>query len=76
MMHEWWFSHGYGIGPLGALIVAILLLLPVWRICEKAGYPGIVALLVLIPGVNLVFLYWLAFSDWPSLRKRDQVSGA
>jgi hypothetical protein len=76
MMHEWWFSYGFGIGPFGALIIAIVALVPFWRICEKAGYPGIVALLVFIPGVNLVFLYWLAFSDWPSLRKRDQLSGA
>jgi hypothetical protein len=46
-----------------------LIVWPFWRICEKAGHPGIAALLVFIPVVNLIFLYWLAFSDWPSLRK-------
>jgi hypothetical protein len=75
MMHEWWYSHGFVIGPFGALIIAIIIVLPFWRICEKAGYPGIVALLLFVPLINLVFLYWLAFSDWPSLRRSDRVTG-
>ena len=67
MMHEW--SYGWGhFGPVGMLIFAAVLIWPFWRICTKAGYPGIASLLVLIPVINVIFLYWLAFSDWPSLR--------
>ena len=57
MMHEWGYSYGFGIGPLGMLAVAALIVWPFWRICEKAGYPGVMALLVFIPVVNLIFLY-------------------
>jgi hypothetical protein len=65
MMHEWGFGYGFYLGPLWMLIIAALIVLPFWRICEKAGYPGILALLIFIPFVNLVFLYWFAFADWP-----------
>lgn len=66
MMHEWGFGYGYLFGPLGMLIIAALVIIPFWKICERAGYPGIVALLIVIPLVNLIFLYWLASADWPS----------
>jgi hypothetical protein len=72
MMHEWWFSYGYGVGPVGMLLIAGLVVWPFWRICTKAGFPGITALLILIPLVNLIFLYWLAFADWPSLHGQDR----
>ena len=53
------------MGPFGMLIIAALLVVPFWRICERLGLTGLTALLILVPGVNLVFLYWLAFADWP-----------
>lgn len=70
MMHEWSYGFSYNIGPLGFLILAALLVLPFWRIFSKAGYPGIMALLVFVPGVNLILLYWFAFADWPAARPR------
>ena len=69
MMREWDYSYGFHFGPVGMLILAALIVLPFWRICTKAGYPGIMALLVFIPVVNLIFLYWFAFADWPGLGK-------
>ena len=75
MMHEWGFSYGYGVGPLGMLIFAALIVWPFWRVCEKAGYPGIMALLVFVPIVNIILLYWFAFANWPSLSKESQPSG-
>jgi energy-converting hydrogenase Eha subunit B len=71
MMHEWGISYGFGLGPLGMLVLAALLVWPFWRICEKAGYPGLMALLVFVPIVNLIFLYWFAFADWPNLKKAE-----
>lgn len=68
MMDEWGFGYGFAFGPIGMLVLAILLVIPFWRICERAGFPGIVALLMLIPVVNLLFLYWLAFAEWPHER--------
>ncbi|MGE0627422.1 MAG: hypothetical protein AB7O43_06310 [Hyphomicrobiaceae bacterium] len=74
MMHEWGYAYGFSIGPVGVLVITALLVWPVWRICQKAGYPGPMALLVLIPVVNLIFLYWFAFSDWPSLKKEERAA--
>ena len=68
MMHDWGFGFGFAFGPIGMLVLAILLVIPFWRICERAGFPGIVALLIFVPLVNMVFLYWLAFAEWPSQR--------
>lgn len=72
MMHEWGFGYGFAFGPIGMIIFAVLLVIPFWRICERAGYPGITALLILIPLINLIFLYWLAFAEWPSRRSVSQ----
>lgn len=69
MMHSWAYGFSYNIGPLGFLIFAALIVLPFWRIFAKAGYPGIMALLVFVPVVNLIVLYWFAFADWPVERR-------
>jgi len=63
-MHGW----GFGFGPLGGLIMGLLVLLPFWQLFTKAGYSGWYSLVMLVPGLNVVALYVLAFSDWPSLR--------
>ena len=51
------------------LVMAAVVVIPFWRICGKAGYPGLLSLLILIPLVNLLFLYFLAFFEWPIRRK-------
>lgn len=53
---------GHGIGML---IMLIVVLLPFWRITQKAGFSGFWSLLLLVPLVNLLFLYFLAFARWP-----------
>ena len=58
-----------GVHLVWMLVMAAIVVIPFWRICSKAGYPGWLSLLILIPLVNLVFLYVLAFSEWPSHRK-------
>ena len=50
------------------LVVAVLVVVPFWRICRKAGFSGWLSLLVLLPVINLVFLYVLAFAEWPAQR--------
>ena len=45
------------------------LLIPYWRIFKKAGFPGALSLLMLLPIVNVIMLYYLAFADWPSLKQ-------
>lgn len=58
-----------GLHLVWMLVMAVIVVIPFWRICGKAGYSGWLSLLILIPVVNLLLLYFLAFSEWPSLRK-------
>jgi len=48
----------------------VLVVWPFWRIFDKAGYPGIMSLLMIIPIFNVIALFFLAFAQWPVL-KRD-----
>lgn len=51
------------------LIVLIWLgvfLVPFWRLVGRTGHAPALSLLLLVPVVNIVFLWWLAFGKWPS----------
>jgi hypothetical protein len=50
--------------PFLGLACVILLLIPYWFIWKKAGFSPWFSLLMLIPLVNLIMLYVLAFSEW------------
>jgi hypothetical protein len=54
------------------LCSGFFIVVPFWQICAKAGFPGVCSLLLFVPLVNLVFLWWLAFADWPALRRRRE----
>lgn len=54
-----------GHGLIGLIIGIALVVVPAWKIVEKAGYPGPLALLVLVPVVNVVALWLFAFGRWP-----------
>ncbi|TAM56525.1 MAG: hypothetical protein EPN53_01650 [Acidobacteria bacterium] len=54
---------------LGIALTVVAILLPACRICIKAGYPSWVGVFALVPGLNLVLLWFVAFSEWP-LEKR------
>lgn len=49
-------------------LFALAFVWPAWRICSKAGFPGPLGLVGLIPGGILVLLFVWAFVDWPALR--------
>ena len=48
------------------LLMGVILVVPFWRICTRAGFPGALSLLILVPLVNVGFLYFLAFAGWPA----------
>jgi hypothetical protein len=61
-----------GIGAAEMLILVLIGALPVWpcwRICTKAGLPGALGLVSLIPAGLLVLLFVCALADWPALRR-------
>jgi hypothetical protein len=53
---------------LWMLVMAVAVVVPVWRICQRTGYSGWIGVLILIPMVNLALLYFLAFANWPANR--------
>jgi ATP-dependent Zn protease len=55
----------FNLGPL--LLLFILLVPPFWAIFKKAGFSAWLALLILIPLVNLILLYVVAFSKWKAV---------
>ena len=67
--------HPWPFGPLMMLVFAALIIVPFWFIFKKAGYSQWLSLLMVVPIVNVVMLYFLAFSDWPRLREREIKQG-
>ena len=69
-----------GVAELGIIVVifiiaglgALLTVIPFWKICAKAGFPGPLALLMLVPIANIVLLFYIAFAQWPALKNGDQ----
>lgn len=49
-------------------VTLLLTVLPFWFICKKAGFPGPLSLLMLVPIGNIVLFFVLAFAEWPALR--------
>ena len=60
------------MGPFGLimwLFFVVFIILPFWFIFSKAGYSKWLSFLMVVPIVNIVMLYFLAFSTWPSQRE-------
>jgi hypothetical protein len=61
--------HMGSFGPIMCLIIVVLIILSFWFIFSKTGYSKWLSLLMVVPIVNIVMLYFLAFSTWPSQRE-------
>ena len=55
---------------LVSVATAALTVIPFWKICSKAGFPGALALLMLVPMANVVLPFYIAFAKWPALPER------
>lgn len=62
---------------LGELIIFLTVIVPsiwlAWRICAKTGNSGALGVGALIPGVNIILVLYLAFSEWPIERELKQL---
>jgi hypothetical protein len=56
--------HLIVLAAMFAPITVILLLPPFWVIFKKAGFQAILSVLMVVPLVNLILLYFVAFSEW------------
>ena len=69
-----WLPWLLGIGSfllmvlfIGHLLLALILIIPTWKICTRAGYSGAWSLLHLVPFVgSFIVMAILAFGDWPN----------
>lgn len=52
-----------------ALVVLAVKLLICCKIFSNAGYSWALGLLMLIPIVNIIMIFYLAFADWPVNRE-------
>ena len=51
------------------VVSVVLVMVPTWFICKKAGFSPWLSLLSLLPSLGLlILLYLLAFAEWPSQR--------
>ena len=51
----------------GHLVVALVFIIPTWRICTRAGFSGALSLFHLVPVIGLfIVMGILAFSTWPA----------
>lgn len=50
--------------PVFGLIFMAIIIIPYWMIWKKAGFSPWLSLLMLLPMVNFVMLYMLAFTEW------------
>jgi hypothetical protein len=55
------------IGVFGVVFTVV----PFWFIFRKAGFHPALSLLMIIPLADVIMKFFLAFADWPSLKKTD-----
>lgn len=73
-MASWLLSWVIGLGSailfvivIVHLLLALLLIIPSWRILARAGYSGALSLFHLVPVIgSFIVMAILAFGDWPS----------
>ena len=54
------------------LVVLVLVIVPLWRICGRAGFSPALSLLAIIPLLGFVIVVAvLGFAEWPSLKNRQ-----
>jgi hypothetical protein len=65
---------GIGISELLMLaVIGVVVILPFWKIFAKAGFPGALSLTQIVPILNIIVLFYLAFAEWPVHRQLTQV---
>lgn len=54
-------------GLLMSLIMGLLFVLPFWKIFGRAGFPPWLSILMIVPVLNIIMIYFVAFSEWPAM---------
>jgi len=65
-----------GFELLLILVVGGIIVIPFWKIFSKAGFPAIMSMLMIIPFLNIIVLFYLGFAEWPNLKKSKTENAA
>lgn len=66
MINDWAGVAAYGLGHWLAFVVTVAAILyPIGRILKRMGFSPFWSVVALIPFVNVIALWVLAFGDWP-----------
>jgi hypothetical protein len=57
---------GFSLAQLFVIFLLLILVVAFWKINIKLGYSGWLAILILIPIANIVYILYLAFSRRPT----------
>ena len=61
---------------IGHLLLSLLLIIPTWRICQRAGFSGALSLFHFVPIIgSFIVMAVLAFSSWPNGEAAGQGPG-
>ncbi len=63
-----WNGYGGGFGFFWMIIYIAAMVIPVAKILGRIGFNQWWAAVAIVPMVNLIFLWVLAFIDWPRER--------
>ena len=59
------------------MLLALVLTVPTWRICARAGFSGALSLFLLVPVIGpFIVMAILAFGDWPNGESRPKPAGS
>ncbi len=62
-------------GLIGVIVFLVVAIVPYWKIWSRSGHSGWWSLLMLVPVVNIVMLWVVAFKRWPAEERRVNVAG-
>ncbi|HLP80585.1 MAG TPA: hypothetical protein VK141_01175 [Nitrosomonas sp.] len=69
-----------GIGAPEIIVLLLVLssaglikIFPYWKIFEKAGFSPLLSLLMVVPLVNILLLFYLGFGEWPALQDQQKL---
>lgn len=51
------------------VVIGVVIVVPNWKIFSKAGFSGWWSLLMIVPFINILLEYYLAFAEWPLQRE-------
>ena len=58
--------NNIGLPGLLIIVYGAIVVVPFWQLWKRTGHNAAISLLMLVPLVNLIMLYVLAFKSWPT----------